>query len=204
MATATAENIRWAADALFTSHQTTPSALGHAVLTQTLFISPPLHLLWMPRADQRMAVDRSSLSHNLPKTPLLFLRSRAKQIHSYERGLPSWKGQPWPADQWSHEELLHQPGGDFVDSGGYFLEPQHINELNFIAMLDQGISLSLSLSLSLALSLCWTSPLSVNGPDMDSFAFMTNWSIGRLSSVPEEIWSQTQGWISLSKFIEVI
>lgn len=29
--------------------------------------------------------------------------------------------------------------------GRYFLKPRHINELNFIAMLDQEISLSLSL-----------------------------------------------------------
>lgn len=45
----------------------------------TLFIFAALHLLCMPRLDQRMLVDRSSLSHNLPKAPLLFLRSRAKQ-----------------------------------------------------------------------------------------------------------------------------
>lgn len=39
-------------------------------------------------------------------------------------------------DIMKRRELLHQPGGDFVDSWGYFLEPLHINELNFIAILN--------------------------------------------------------------------
>lgn len=40
------------------------------------------------------------------------------------------------------QEVLRQPGGDFVDSLGHLLQPLHIDELNFIAILNQGIALS--------------------------------------------------------------
>lgn len=44
---------------------------------------PSVHLLCLPEVDQTMMVGRSSLSHNPPKTLLLFLRSLAlQQIHT--------------------------------------------------------------------------------------------------------------------------
>lgn len=43
-------------------------------------------------------------------------------------------------DIMSRRELLHQPGGDFVDSWESSPLPLHINELNFIVILDWGIS----------------------------------------------------------------
>lgn len=77
-------------------------------------------------------------------------------------------------NKWGYQETQAAPG-DFVDSCLDLLHLLHINVLNTIAM-PSNICLTLHHHHGYCLL------LSVNGVDMDSFALMTNWSLGSLSS----------------------